>query len=68
MRVHLRQDNALESLLRESLGKVLPRLHKQLQALRSEVSYGMGGSLRYTRHTFEGVEEDNQADKKGENG
>ena len=65
MRVHLRQDNALESLLREGLGEVLSGLYKQLQALRPKVRYSVGGYLRYTSHTFEGVEEDSQARQGG---
>ncbi len=41
-------------------------LYKQLQALKLKVSYAIRGYLWYTRHKFEGVEEDSQTDKKEE--
>ena len=53
---------------KKAFGEVLSGLYRQLQAFRPKVSYSIAGYLWNTRQTFEGVEEDSQADKMGKNG
>lgn len=52
----------------EVLSEILFELHKQLQTLKSKISYDIKSYSGYKKSKFEEIEEDNQVEKKRENG